>query len=442
MRILQVTDFFHPFEVGGAEISVRTLSRLLTQWGVEVEVLSGYPGSRELPPSDQPFPVHYVPYREPRNPILATWEQSYFAPARMAERLKELLRNGRFDLLHAHNQVSAVAVLMAKRAGASLPPSILTAHSYCHVCPLGHALRMRSDGTLHCGLRTVTRCIWEDGPVKGRKVAGILPLALTTRALHVLSREAVSCFDRYICISTAVRRSMEATLGVDAEVVYTLPEFLELQTLAHGMEIGEDHPSGQTVLYVGRLVKEKGLPNLLEAFRRVAAEEEGVRLVIVGGGALMGGLQAWVDGHGLRGRVTFTGPVPHGEVGRYFDDAAIVVVPSRWPEPLGMVVLEALYAGKPVVATGHGGIVDIIEDGVNGILVPPEDPAALSGAILQLLRDPPLRARLQRSGPSTVADRFDPATLARRTLEIYQGMVGKAAEGWEMGRKGVTVGLS
>ena len=127
-------------------------------------------------------------------------------------------------------------------------------------------------------------------------------------------------------------------------------------------------------LYVGRLSEEKGV-------RELAAAADGLPLVVVGDGPL---------------RPLFpnaTGFVPPSEIGTYYERAAVVVVPSR-REGYGMVAREAMAHGRPVVATAVGGLVDVVEDGVTGVLVRPRDSAVLRREVRRLLDDAGLRARL------------------------------------------------
>ncbi len=406
---------------------MNALAHLFVQRGVEVEVLSRLPAATTPPKDASPFPVHFVPYREYRNPLLGVWELNYFSPMRMANRLTMLLSSEHYDILHAHNGLSAIAVLMAKRSGANLPPSVLTVRSYCHVCPLGHGLHFNRSGALRCGPLRTALCVWENGPPSARLAAGLLPFTLSCLALHRLAREAVSCFDRYICISSFLGRVMRTNLGINSELLATIPEFLDIGDLGNSTRADRRGEDSKTILYVGRLVKEKGLLTLLEAFKQVAESDARARLVIVGEGGLLGRLRTWSSEHRLEDRISFVGPVGHGDVADYFTEADIVVVPSLWPEPLGIVTLEALYLGKAVIATAHGGTMDILDDGVNGLLVPPGDPSALAAALLMLLNDSGLRKRLEARGPTSVAEKFGPEELARRTMEVYEELTPNAS---------------
>jgi glycosyltransferase involved in cell wall biosynthesis len=164
------------------------------------------------------------------------------------------------------------------------------------------------------------------------------------------------------------------------------------------------------VLYVGRLSEEKGLRELAEA-------ADGLPLVVVGDGPLRTLVSQAV------------GFVPPGELGPYYERASIVVVPSR-REGYGMVAREAMAHARPVVATAVGGLVDAVEDGVTGVLVPPGDVAALRTALERLLEDAELRRSLGESAREHAVRTGSPAAIAERLVEAYRSAssVGPAAE--------------
>lgn len=175
-----------------------------------------------------------------------------------------------------------------------------------------------------------------------------------------------------------------------------------------------------TVLFVGRLERRKGLRYLLEAFARVQAACPEARLLLVGafGKAEKAPYvaQAWA----LRLRqVRFIGYVPDAELPRYYRAATVFCAPSIGMESFGIVLLEAMAAGVPVVATDIPGYNEVVEDGVQGFLVPPEDPEALAEALLRLLRDPALRARMSAAGRQR-ARQYDWDEIARRVVEFYE----------------------
>ena len=166
-------------------------------------------------------------------------------------------------------------------------------------------------------------------------------------------------------------------------------------------EVGEpaDPPH---VLYVGRLSEEKGIPELLEA-------TQGLPRVIVGDGQLR---------HRVPDAIGFVGP---SKLGPYYEHAAIVVCPSR-REGYGVVAREAMAYGRPVVASAVGGLTEAVEDGVTGLLVPPQDPVALRAALERLLADPELRGRLGAAARERARERFSWEAATKATVAAYRAV--------------------
>jgi glycosyltransferase involved in cell wall biosynthesis len=181
--------------------------------------------------------------------------------------------------------------------------------------------------------------------------------------------------------------------GLGAREVRVVPAGVELpETVA----APEEPPH---VLYVGRLSEEKGVRELLEA-------TEGMRRVVVGDGP-------------MRERVPdAVGFVPPSQLGPYYERAAVVVCPSR-REGYGVVAREAMAHGRPVVASAVGGLVDAVEDGVTGLLVPPGDPSALRAAIERLFGDDDLRRRLGNAARERALDKFSRGAATRALLDAY-----------------------
>lgn len=157
------------------------------------------------------------------------------------------------------------------------------------------------------------------------------------------------------------------------------------------------------VLFVGRLSEEKGIADFVAA-------TEGIPRVIVGDGPLRGSVPDAI------------GFVPPNELGAYYERAAVVVCPSR-REGFGVVAREAMAHGRPVVAAAVGGLLDAVEDGVTGALVPPRDPAALRAAIESLLADPERRRRLGDAARGAARERFSWAAATERTLSTYRASI-------------------
>jgi glycogen(starch) synthase len=152
-------------------------------------------------------------------------------------------------------------------------------------------------------------------------------------------------------------------------------------------------------------------------------------VLLVGDGPERPALERDVGRLGLGDRVRFLGFVPHDLVPAVLTHADVLVLPSLYEE-LGTVLLEAMWVGLPIVASRTGGIPDVIEDGINGLLVPPGDPRVLAGAIDRLLGSPDLARRLAEAARQG-AKQYDWEVLAERILNVYRELtVGHPRRSW------------
>jgi glycosyltransferase involved in cell wall biosynthesis len=178
------------------------------------------------------------------------------------------------------------------------------------------------------------------------------------------------------------------------------------------------------LLFVGRLVERKGVHLLLDALSTLPAER-GVVLHVVGDGPERAKLQARAVGLGLGARAVFHGFVAREELERRLTTCDAFVLPAVVDakgdtEGLGVVLLEAMAHARPVIASAAGGIVDIVRDGRNGVLVPPGDAAALAGAIQRMMDDPARARALGLQGRQDAAEGFSWEVIADRLAELYR----------------------
>jgi glycosyltransferase involved in cell wall biosynthesis len=180
------------------------------------------------------------------------------------------------------------------------------------------------------------------------------------------------------------------------------------------------------VLFVGQVIRGKGVDLLLRALSSAPARLPGNwHATVVGTGNHLEACRTLAEELGIGPRVTFAGWVPHQALEPYYARAAVCVVPSRWPEPFGMVGVEAMARGRPVVAFGVGGIPDWLDDGVTGILAPQADTAALGAAMADLLADPARAQALGRAGVERVRERFQPDRYLARLMQILEEAAGE-----------------
>lgn len=180
------------------------------------------------------------------------------------------------------------------------------------------------------------------------------------------------------------------------------------------------------MLAIGRHVAQKGFDVLLQAMvRLIRARGVSHDLILAGDGAEYSPLKALAHELGLSDRVTFTGRIEHAQAVRLFAGCSFFVLPSRH-EPFGIVNLEAMAAGKAVIASNVGGVPEVVIDGETGLLVPPENVEALAAAMDRLIDDEPLRHRLGEAGRKR-APRFAWPMIADQYLEIYHELCAKSA---------------
>ena len=180
-------------------------------------------------------------------------------------------------------------------------------------------------------------------------------------------------------------------------------------------------PETPSLLFVGRLSPEKGADLAIAALEHLATAPD-LHLVLAGDGPERTSLEAQAVRRGVADRVRFAGWVPPARVRSLLAASTVLLVPSR-SEGLGIAAIEAGAHGRPVVAARVGGLPEVVEDGVTGILVEPESPGALAEAVARLLDDPALARRMGRAARRRVRQRFSIARCADAYEELYAAVL-------------------
>jgi glycogen synthase len=206
--------------------------------------------------------------------------------------------------------------------------------------------------------------------------------------------------------------------GVDENRVHLIPPGVNSSLFEGTFEDPFSGVGKPRVLFVGRLAAQKGVGTLIEAAGLL--EHPSAQVLLVGDGPERKALERESERLGVADRLHFVGFFAHDRLPAVLAHADLLVLPSLYEE-LGTVLLEAMQAALPIVASKTGGIPDVIEDGVNGILVPPGEPEALAHAINRLLAERNLARRLSEGAQERVKD-YDWGVLAERVLRVYQGV--------------------
>ncbi len=219
-------------------------------------------------------------------------------------------------------------------------------------------------------------------------------------------RDALRSADLVVSYSSAIDRHL-AINGVQRRRVVPLFTTMEPRT-------GSGHEQRRRVVFAGRIVTPKGVAVLIRAARAVDAE-----FVICGDGVRLAAMRRLARRLGVEQRVSFTGWLGVEQLAHELAEASVVALPSVWPEPFGLVGIEALAAGRPVVASETGGITDWLAPGVNGLGVAPADASALAAALQELLADPARQATMGEAGREMVAATFSRARHVEALEEAY-----------------------
>lgn len=222
---------------------------------------------------------------------------------------------------------------------------------------------------------------------------------------------------RLICITHALREFNLRRVGLPARklevIYYGLDELPAAWGPPGGPELAEE---ARVLLAIARLERQKGLDVAIEALARLRDHHPRVVLVVLGSGPLEAELRELARAHGVDDRVHFPGR--SGDVASWLLRSEMLVHPARW-EGFGLVLLEAMLAARPVVATRVSAIPEVVEHGVTGLLVPPDDGGALADAIDELLSDPGRAAAYGEAGRARAREHFSVSEMAERTRDAY-----------------------
>jgi len=388
-RILELTWEYPPRLVGGIARHVAGLVPGLAAEGFEVVVVTQAPnGERSRTEESGVTIIRTVASGpSPRDFI----EEIHLLNHALAQEAVAAHGGESFDLIHAHDWLA----LFAARA-------------------LKHAWRVPLVATIHATERGRQRGI--HNPTQ----------AFIDQAEWHLCYEAW----RVICCSQAMQAEIHSFFGCPEDKICVIPNGIDTQRRAPAapepqvrrqLALGAD----RIVLFVGRLVWEKGLAPLLRAWAEVAREAPEVRLVVVGGGD-QGPWQALARECGVTDSVTFAGHVDEATLSSLYQMAQSAVMPSLY-EPFGIVALEAMGSGVPVVGSEVGGLAEVVRQCQGGLLVPPDRPQALSRALLRVLTDRQLAGKLAIRGRESVEEIYSWRAIAKRTGAVLEEVLRERA---------------
>ena len=407
MKILLLSDRIPPEGRGGAEAVVWRLAQGLAAAGHETRVAASTTGApfEELRDGIPTYHLH-AHYPERFRAWLSLWNPQ------TSSALRSLLQRLRPDIVNAHNIHSFLSYHSLKLARAAGCGVVFSAHD---AMPLvygklpasfgGRGLRRPADYRLPAGYN-LRQNRFRYNPWRNLIIRRHLQRHAHGRT--VPSRALAAAFaDNDLPPAEVVHNGidLDAWGPPDETIVAELRGRLGLE-------------GKRVILIAGRLTEEKGMMQALLALDRLRESLTSVRLLILT--ARQSGAQLPADLGHLRPYVTIGGWLSGAELRAAYQLADVVALPSIYVDPFPTVNLEAMAAGKPVVATCFGGSPEVVLDGETGFIVDPLQVEDLAGALLRLLRDDALRASMGDRGRERILARFSLTRQVERMLEIYQ----------------------
>lgn len=378
---------YPPKIIGGLARHAAYLSRALVADGHRVVVLTQDDPEQPSFEMDEGVEVHRLPVDGPPPRDFIGWVKRL--NFQMIERAIHLFTSGRrFDVVHAHDWLAAYAGKTIKHALAI--PLIATVH----------ATEYGRNNGLHNDLqRYIGNCEWW----------------LTYEAWRV------------ICCSHFMEDELRRVFQTPADKIRIVPNGIEPPRSSADPDDAAfrarfAQPDESVVFFLGRLVHEKGVHVLLDAVPRILERQPNTRFVIAGEGPLRSDLEALAHALGIASRVVFYGYADDDDRDRFLRTSQVAVFPSLY-EPFGIVALEAMAAGTPVIVSRTGGFAEIVRHGTNGLHAEPNNAESLANSVVALLVADGLAEKLRREALREVRERYSWASIAAQTGVVYEDVL-------------------
>ncbi|MHB1418260.1 MAG: 1,4-alpha-glucan branching protein domain-containing protein [Bacillota bacterium] len=381
--VLMLSWEFPPKAVGGLARHVDGLARAIAAQGTEVHVVTcAYPGAPEHEQSGT-LHIHRVETFEDIDTLgFLNWVIQLNLV--MLQRVLELTRAGlKFQTIHAHDWLVAFAARPLKHK--LCIPLVLTIHATEH----GRNHGINND---------------------------------TQKYIHDVETWATGEAGKVICCSQYMQEEVSRLFSLPAENVRVIPNGVEVAAMngtVNSVSADYREAAVKTVFFVGRLVPEKGVQVLLRSIPLILEKMPGVRFIIAGEGPYRQILQNLAENLGVEEHIVFPGFIDDSTRNKLLAEADVAIFPSLY-EPFGIVALEAMACGTPLIVSDTGGLSEIIEHEVDGLKVIPGDETSLAQAVCKILGDPGQAAALGRRGQEKVIIRYGWAEIALKTLEVYK----------------------
>lgn len=390
LNILHINDYCS--SVGGTEVYLSLLCKALESRGCSNTVAYGsHDGRGDL--------IHgnclYLPFltRIPGNES---------EDKKTQQELKELINRANPDIIYLHNVTNPETI----NTCISMRPAIRFFHDHRNFCLTSYRL-LKNKSACKKGMGSL--CI------KSVYSGGCEPsFDFITATMYLVEKQIQLYYNLKLDYAVVASHYMKQELiehGYPGNHISINPYFTKADCADNGT------CDSRVILAIGRMVPDKGFDLLLEALRLI--EYEDFKLIFIGDGPALSDIEQQILRLGLQTKVEIKGWLDREEVHNYLTNCQFVVVPSLWPEPFGIVGIEAMACKKPVIAFAVGGIVDWLRDKYNGLLVEPGNVCALSKAIKLLLNSPEYCRNLGLNGYSRFIEEFSEQGHIDRLMSVF-----------------------
>ncbi|MCI8361574.1 MAG: glycosyltransferase family 4 protein [Clostridia bacterium] len=389
MKILMLTWEYPPRIVGGIARVVHDLSKRLIKDGHEVTVVTYRDGETPYYEDDKGVQVYRVDnYMIKSNNFIEWIMQLNF---NLVAKASELISNGKqFDVIHAHDWLVANAAKTLK-------------HSFdIPVVSTIHATESGRNGGIHDETqRYINDTEW----------------MLTYESTEVIVN------------SNFMKGHVQGLFGLPFDKINVIPNGINITTfnnVERDYEFRRQYAldNEKIILYMGRLVYEKGIQHLISAMPKILNGYHDAKLIIAGKGGMMDELKSQAEALGIGNKVYFTGYLNQKQVQKMYKCSDIAVFPSTY-EPFGIVALESMLAGVPTVVSDVGGLNEIVEHGIDGMKSYAGNANSIADSILALLYDHALSSKVSKNAKSKVKQEYNWNKIAQDTHFIYQKAICK-----------------
>jgi len=242
---------------------------------------------------------------------------------------------------------------------------------------------------------------------------------------HAVMLDLVTAAGAVSAVSNSLREAAVRAFPEAAAKTSVVYNSVDVALIEEAKQVASNGLESEVVVFLGVLGARKGADVLLAAWADLVLSGRAPApwtLVIAGDGPDRRQLEVFATESGVSDRVRFVGAASRGDIATLLSSASIMVVPSR-TEPFGLVAAEGQMLGRPIVASDTGGLPEVIQNGVTGMLVPPEQPAALATAIASLIADPARRRAMGHAAHRRALQNYSPSRMAREYLSLYSAII-------------------